>query len=101
MNSSLCRLNVQIARKSLCLIFDNLIVSYYISPIVAVNKEKSKISFKSCIKPSCPISEITTSHVCRLEDYKQEWSEIKYFSNQESEGAMSYIVGAKWLSGCN
>ena len=65
MNSFLCWLNVQIAGNSLHLIFD-LIVSWYISAIVAVKKKKSDISFKSNIRPSCPISEITTSHVCRL-----------------------------------
>ena len=64
--SFLRRLNVQIARKSLCIIFDDLIVSYYISAIVAVNKEKSEMSFKSCIRPSCSIFGLTNSCVCRL-----------------------------------
>ena len=66
MNSSLCKLNVQIAGKSFCLIFDALIVSYYISPITAVKKENSEMSFKSSIGPSRPIFEITVSYVCRL-----------------------------------
>ena len=41
MNSFLCWLNVQIAGNSLHLIFD-LIVSWYISAIVAVKKKKKK-----------------------------------------------------------
>ena len=36
------------------------------SAIVAAKKEKCETSFKSSIGPSRPISEITTSHVCRL-----------------------------------
>ena len=63
MKSSLCKFNVQIAGNSFFLIFDALIVSYYISAIVAVKKEKSEMSFKSSIGP---IYEITTSHVCKL-----------------------------------
>ena len=80
MNSSLCRLNAHIARKSLCLIFDNLIASYYIYGILVVKKEKSHTSFKCSIRPSCPISEITISHVCCLK--RQEARVIKCFSNQ-------------------
>ena len=49
MDSSLCRLNVEFARKSLCLFFDDLIVSYYISTIVAVKNEKGEMSLKSSI----------------------------------------------------
>ena len=66
MDSSLCRLNVEFARNSLCLIFDDLINSYYISAIVAVKNEKGEMSLKSSIWPSCLIPEITISHACRL-----------------------------------
>ena len=37
-----------------------------LSATVAVKKEKTAMSFKSSIGPSHPISEITTSDVCRL-----------------------------------
>ena len=66
MDSSLCRLNVEFARNSLCLIFDDLINSYYISAIMAVKNEKGEMSLKSSIWPSCLIPEITISHACRL-----------------------------------
>ena len=77
MNSSLCKLNVQIAEKWFCLIFDALIVSYFMSAIVAVKNEKCEARFKSSLGPSSPISEITTSHVCRLKR-----QETQLFKNQ-------------------
>ena len=51
MNSSLCKLDVQVAGKEFFPIFAAIIVSYYISAV--------------CIGPSPPTSEITTSHICR------------------------------------
>ena len=90
MNSSLCRLNAQIDRNSLCLIFDDLIISHYIFAILAVKKGKNEMSFKSSIKPSCPISEIATSHVCRLKNLERRVIKMKCFSNQESGSTMSY-----------
>ena len=77
MNSSLCKSDVQIAGKLFCLIFYALTVSYYISSIAAVKKEKSEMSFKSSIGPRHPISEIITSHVCRLKR-----PEMKVIKNQ-------------------
>ena len=74
------------------------IVTWTIS--TAVKNEKSEIGFKSSIGPSCPISEIKP-HVFWVKRLKQEWSKIKCFFHQESEGAMSYILAAKWLSGCS
>ena len=52
--------------ENLCLTFDDSIFSYYASATVAAKKEKSEMSFKSSIRQSCPISEITNSYVCRL-----------------------------------
>ena len=66
MNSSLCKLNVQIVGKWFCLIFyASVSFMFYICYFVAVKKEKNEMSFKCSIGPSQPISEITT-HVCRL-----------------------------------
>ena len=78
-----------------------LIVSYYISASVAVKKEKSEMSFKSSVRPSCPIFEITTSHVCRLKRLEMRVIKIKCFSYQESEVIMSHILSVKCLSGCS
>ena len=68
MNSSLCKLNVQIAGKLFCLIFDALIV--LLSTITAVKKSKGEVIFKSSIGPSRPVFEITISHFCRLKRLK-------------------------------
>ena len=47
------------------------------SAIVAVKNEKREARFKSSLGPSSPISEITTSHVCRLKR-----QETQLFKNQ-------------------
>ena len=56
---------VSFAAKPFCLIFNALIVSYYISDIAAAKKEKSEMSFKSIIGPRHSIYEIATSHIGR------------------------------------
>ena len=92
MNSSLCRLNAHIARKSLCLIFDNLIASYYIYGILVVKKEKSHMNFKCSIRSSCPISEITISRVCCLK--RQEARVIKKCFSNKRVRASSVLYSA-------
>ena len=61
------------------------------------------MSFKSSIGPSHPISEIATSHVCRLKKTRKEGDQKShvFLFNQESEGTVSYILSVKWLSDCS
>ena len=54
-------------------------VSYYIYAIVAVKKEKSEMSFKSSIRPSHPISEMATSHVCGIKRLEMRVIKIRVF----------------------
>ena len=58
----------------------------------AVKKGTSGISFESSIGPSHPISEIVTSHVCRLLKRLEMrvTKKMVCFFNQESEGTVSY-----------
>ena len=93
MNSSLYRLNVEIARKSLRLIFDNfnsfiLHICYY-----GCKKSKKWNDPQIQYKIKLLISEIKTSHACSLKRLETRVTKIKWLSNQESEGTMSYIVG--------
>ena len=73
------------------------------SAIVSVKKEKCETSFKSSIRPSRPISEITTSHICRLKRLETQLIKnyISVFLIKRVRAHMSYILGVKWLSGCN
>ena len=74
--------------------------SFICPAIAAVNKEKSQISLKFSTGPSHPISEIANSHVCGLKRLKTRVIKIcMFFYNQESEGAVSYILGVRWFSG--
>ena len=70
MNSSLCKLNVQIeCSNSWKMILPNILCfnsfMFYICYYVTVKKEKNEMNFKSTIEPSHPIYEITT-HAFRL-----------------------------------
>ena len=56
------------------------------------------MSFESSIGPSHPISEIATSHVCRLKKTRNDQKSV--FFNQESEGTVLYILRVKWVNGC-
>ena len=68
--------------------------SIILSAIATVNEVKTEMCFKSSIGLSHPIYEIVTS--------QRQWcSNIKFFSNHESEGTMSYILGVTQLSGCS
>ena len=67
MNSSLCELNVQIAGKSFTVLSNfRCFNSFILTAFAAVNKEKTKMSFKSGTRRNHPIFEIATSHVCSL-----------------------------------
>ena len=56
---------------------------------MCVKKGTNGMSFKSIIGPSQPISEIVTSHVCRLKKTRNEGDQKSHFFNQESEGTVS------------
>ena len=94
----MCRLNVQIARKSLGLTFDDLIVSYYTSAIMAVEKEKSEMSFKSSIKPSWPISQITTSHAFRLKRLETRMTKSVSLIKRVKAQRHVLLVPSGWLA---
>ena len=72
-----------------------------LSAIAALKKEKTEMSLKSSIGPSHSISEKATSHVCRLKRLETRVVKNHVFSNQASEGTVSYMLGVKWLSGCS
>ena len=62
---------------------------------MVVKKVKSEMTLKYSIRSSYLTSEITTSHACSLKRLETRVTKIKWLSNQESEGTMSYIVGDK------
>ena len=47
------------------------------------------MSFESSIGPSHPISEIATSHVCRLKKTRNKGDQKSRFFNQKSESTVS------------
>ena len=69
---------------------------------MTVKKIITGMSFIFSIGPSRPISEIATSHVYKLNKKTRNEGDLKSrFFNQESEVTVSYILIAKWLSGCS
>ena len=81
MNTFQCKLNIQVAGKSFCLIFD--------APIVHMScycswKERNKWNVTSFLK-------FVNSHVCRLKMTRNEGDLKLQFFNQESQGTTSYI----------
>ena len=57
--------------------------------IAAVKKGTTGMSFESSIGPSHLISEIVTSHVCRLKKTRNKGDQKSHLFNQESEGTVS------------
>ena len=68
---------------------------------MTVKKTTTGMSFIFSIGPSHPISEIATSHVYKLKKTRNKGDLKSCFFNQESEVTVSYILIAKWLSGCS
>ena len=66
------------------------------SAIVAVKNEKREARFKSSLGPSSPISEITTSHVCRLK--RQETQLFKKPSVFLIKRVKTYMLYIFWVS---
>ena len=99
MNTSQCKLNVQVAGISFWLIFDAPIV-YMSSYCRWKELGTTGMSFESTVQ-----DQVTPFLKLRLllmfAGLKRlEMRVIKVFFNQESEGTVSYILSVKWLSGC-
>ena len=69
--------------------------------IATVKKGTTGMSFESSIGPSHPISEIATSHVCRLEKTRNKGDEKWHVFLIKGVRAhtVSYILTVKWWSG--
>ena len=57
---------------------------------MAVKKGTTGIHFRSSIASNHSISEMATSHICRLKKIREEGDQKSRFSNQEGEGNVIY-----------
>lgn len=76
MNSSLWRLDVQIAGESFCLIF-NVLIFFLCFAIAVVKKRIGEMNFKSSTGSSHLISEKATSHVSRLKNTRSNGDRMR------------------------